>query len=122
MTNSKIFRVEHHKSADGFSYTVKSPHNVSVERFDHYNDAYNEAVARNAKTRADSGREPALDLVGTIVAWEEGELDTHETVEFFAYLIRSAEILSALQGAYQRAARHFVEQGLITEAGEVVPL
>lgn len=119
MTHSKIFTVEHHKAADGFVYTVVSPSGTSVDRFEHYDEAYDEAVSRNAKTRADSGHEPPVNIVGSVVAYEEGELTLHETIEFFGYLIRSG-LVANLQGQYQRTAASLVADDFLTEQGDVV--
>ena len=52
------------------------------------------------------------DLVDKIIAFESGEMDDDEVIEFFQELVDSGTVWS-LQGSYQRAARRLIEAGLI---------
>lgn len=56
--------------------------------------------------------------VGQIMAYESGELDAAATLELFAQLIASG-MAWKLQGGYGRAARHMIEAGYITRAGDI---
>lgn len=53
------------------------------------------------------------DLVGNIIALENGELDYDATVVLFQRLIDSGQI-RALQGSYQRAAQRLIDSGECT--------
>jgi hypothetical protein len=57
--------------------------------------------------------------VNDVIAWENGELDEEQTVEFFAGLIRSG-LVWQLQGVYGRTARDLIEAGLVSPEGEVL--
>ena len=59
-----------------------------------------------------------MDLVGSIIAYESGELDTRDTVKLFAGLIKSGDAWT-LQGSYGRTAKSIIELGVISEAGEI---
>ena len=59
-----------------------------------------------------------MDLVGSIIAYEGGELDTQGTVELFADLIKSGDAWT-LQGSYGRAAKSIIESGVISESGVI---
>ncbi len=48
----------------------------------------------------------------SIIAYENGELDEEETLEFFQSLVDSG-MAWQLQGSYGRTAAHLIEQGLI---------
>lgn len=58
-------------------------------------------------------------VVGQIMAYEDGELSYEETVELFAELVRSG-LAWTLQGTYGRQARYFIQNGVISETGEVM--
>ena len=57
------------------------------------------------------------DLVDNIMAYEQGDLDTADTINLFAYLIKTGQAYS-LQGHYGRTARALIEGGYITEEGQ----
>lgn len=52
------------------------------------------------------------DLVDKIIAFENGDMDDEEVIDFFQELVDSGTVWS-LQGSYQRAARRLIEAGLI---------
>jgi hypothetical protein len=54
----------------------------------------------------------SFDLVGNIIAFESGELEEHEVIEFFQHLV-STGLAWSLQGSYGRAASALIEAGLI---------
>jgi hypothetical protein len=58
-----------------------------------------------------------IDIVDSIIAYEQGELDTADTINLFAELIRTGQAYS-LQGHYGRMARALIEGGYITEEGQ----
>jgi hypothetical protein len=58
------------------------------------------------------------DLVGKIMAWEEGRMSPKETVRFFGELVKSGMVWK-LQGVYGRTAVRLIEQGYITNTGKV---
>ena len=53
------------------------------------------------------------DLVGQIVAWEEGDLTFEEEVELFQSLVDSG-LAYQLQGAYGRRAQTLIEEGYVS--------
>lgn len=53
------------------------------------------------------------DLVGAMMAFEDGELGQDETVELFQELVDSG-LAWSLQGSYGRAAQALIEEGLVT--------
>ena len=50
------------------------------------------------------------DIVGQLIAFEQGDLDDTETISFFQQLIDSGMAWS-LQGSYGRMARALIEEG-----------
>lgn len=54
------------------------------------------------------------DIVGKIIAYENGELGFDETVEFVQELIDTGTI-RGLQGSYQRLANALVDEGYCHE-------
>ena len=57
-------------------------------------------------------------IVDKIMAYEEGQLDEGEVVDFFQELV-DLNILNSLQGSYQRHAEILINQGYIeVAAGE----
>ena len=57
------------------------------------------------------------DLVGQIIAYEEGELSDTETVELFQHLVDTG-MAWTLQGSYGRTARDLIEAGYVTRQGD----
>lgn len=61
----------------------------------------------------------AFDIVDSIIAFEQGELDEAGTLTLFAHLIKTGTAWS-LQGFYGRAAKQLIEQGLISPEGAIL--
>lgn len=59
-----------------------------------------------------------LDIVGSIMAYEQGELDGRGTLRLFSYLIATGDAWK-LQGSYGRAAAAFIDDGWIDPQGVV---
>lgn len=55
---------------------------------------------------------PPFDLVGTIVRYENGDLDEDEMLALFQYLVDTG-VVNHLQGSYGREAERLIAQGLI---------
>lgn len=55
--------------------------------------------------------------IDKIIAYEQGELDTEETIELFQGMIDSGVVWS-LQGHYGRTAVALIEAGYCTTKGE----
>jgi hypothetical protein len=60
------------------------------------------------------------DIVGTIMEYEEGDLDLAATLELFQHLVNDGTAWS-LQGHYGRTAAALLDGGWITPAGEPDP-
>jgi hypothetical protein len=60
-----------------------------------------------------------MDVVGQIMAYEDGELDDAETLELFSELVKSGMAWS-LQGSYGRAAAALIEAGYLSPTGEIL--
>jgi hypothetical protein len=60
-----------------------------------------------------------LDLVGKIIAWETGELGTHEFVDLIGELVSTGTIWH-LQGSYQSYANALLGSGHIDATGAVL--
>jgi hypothetical protein len=56
--------------------------------------------------------------VGTLMAYEAGELGALATLEFFGGLVKSGMAWS-LQGHYGRTAAHLIENDWLTAEGEL---
>jgi hypothetical protein len=58
--------------------------------------------------------EPAtnFDVVGGIMAFESGEMEEHEIIEFFQHLVDTG-LIGGLQGSYQRTAAAMIEAGIV---------
>lgn len=56
--------------------------------------------------------EGRYDVVGAILAFEDGKLDEDEVVELFQVLV-STGMIGSLQGSYQRMAGDLIRAGLV---------
>lgn len=56
---------------------------------------------------------PAFDLTGSIITFEQGELDQDGVVELFQHLVDTG-LAWSLQGSYGRCATALIEAGLVT--------
>lgn len=56
-----------------------------------------------------------MDIVEKIIAYESGEMDEQEAIQFFQEILDSGMVWQ-LQGSYQRTARHLIEKKLINVA------
>ena len=59
------------------------------------------------------------DLVGNIMAHEDGELDEAETLALFAHLVQSG-LAWSLQGSYGRAAAALIDNGYLSRDGSIL--
>ena len=57
-------------------------------------------------------------MIDKIISYESGEMSHDEILDFFAELVKTG-FINALQGHYQRTAYDLIEQGIISEDGEV---
>jgi len=57
-------------------------------------------------------------MIQAIISYESGEMSQDETIQFFAELVMTG-FINAMQGHYQRTAQDLIEQGIISEDGEV---
>ena len=60
-----------------------------------------------------------FDLVGNIMAYEEGELGDNEVIDFFAELIKTGQCWT-LQGCYGRMAKSLIDNKYIDAKGNVL--
>lgn len=60
-----------------------------------------------------------LNLTNDIIAFESGEMEQDEVLNFFAKLIKTG-LAWQLQGSYGRAAHDFIQSGQISPRGEVL--
>jgi len=59
--------------------------------------------------------------IDTLIAYESGELNDAETINFFAGRVKTNMSLS-LQGSYNRMAEAMITAGFITPEGELTEL
>jgi hypothetical protein len=59
------------------------------------------------------------DVVGLIMAYENGDLDVYDTIDLFGHLVAVGAAWS-LQGSYGRTAQALIEAGYIDTDGIVV--
>ena len=60
-----------------------------------------------------------FDRIGSIIAYECGELSDEDTLILFAHLIRTGRAWS-LQGFYGRAATQLINAGYISPEGDIL--
>ena len=60
-----------------------------------------------------------MDLVGLIMAYEDGTLEAEKTLELFGELVRTGQAWT-LQGSYGRQATALIEAGYISIAGKIL--
>lgn len=58
-------------------------------------------------------------FIDQIVRYEQEDMPEKEVIELFAELIKTGTAWR-LQGHYGRTARDFIEQGIISEKGEIL--
>lgn len=54
-----------------------------------------------------------------LIAYEAGDLDFEQTLEFFSYLQRNG-LLYGLQGSYARTFHQLVDAGYLSTDGEIL--
>jgi hypothetical protein len=59
-----------------------------------------------------------MDVVGTIMDYENGELDYDGTLELFSNLITTG-LCWQLQGSYGRQAQYYIDNGIINKDGTI---
>lgn len=59
--------------------------------------------------------------IDTLIAYESGELNDAETINFFADLVKT-KMAWSLQGSYGRMASALIDAGYISPEGEVTEL
>ncbi len=64
-------------------------------------------------------RGAGFDLVGSIIAYEEGELADDGIIELFAHLVRTGQAWM-LQGHYGRTAAALIEGGRLDGKGAIL--
>jgi hypothetical protein len=57
-------------------------------------------------------------MIQAIISYESGEMSHDDIIHFFAELVKTG-FINAMQGHYQRTAHDLIEQGIISEDGEV---
>ncbi|CAB4199166.1 hypothetical protein UFOVP1336_16 [uncultured Caudovirales phage] len=62
--------------------------------------------------------EKQIDIIGSIIKMEQGELSFHDSLRLFAILIKTGEVWK-LQGSYGRAAKSMIDDNLISTTGEI---
>ena len=63
--------------------------------------------------------EKDFDLVGGIIAFENDELNDEKVLELFSLLIKTEQAWT-LQGHYGRTAKQLIDDGYISETGEIL--
>ena len=60
-----------------------------------------------------------ISIIDKIIAYESGNLSDNDTIRLFANLIRSGQVWS-LQGHYSRTASALIQDGFISQGGQVL--
>lgn len=60
-----------------------------------------------------------MQLLDKIIAFEGGEMDDIELIDFFSELVKNG-MAWTLQGMYGRTAMSLIEQGYISRNGEIL--
>jgi len=61
-----------------------------------------------------------IDLVGMIMAYENGELEAEKTLELFAELIRTGQAWQLQGSIYGRPASELIKGGYISKEGKIL--
>lgn len=71
-------------------------------------------IVPNDQLAAAIGREveDQFDVVGQLMAFDEGELDREETIALFQHLVTSG-IIKSIEGRYARIAQQLIDKGLV---------
>ncbi len=59
------------------------------------------------------------DSVGQIIAFEQGDLDEEATTALFSHLVKTG-LAWSLQGSYGRSARSLIDNGVLSENGDIL--
>ena len=59
-----------------------------------------------------------MDFVDKVIAWESGEMNDWDTLNFFSELIKTGQCWS-LQGCYGRTAESLIDNGYIDKDGTI---
>ncbi len=62
-----------------------------------------------------------MGILSKIILYEQGELGTWEMIELFSELIKDGKAYT-LQGSYGRSANSLIENGWLTQEGDITEL
>lgn len=60
-----------------------------------------------------------MDMVDKIIAWESGQMEPDEVIEFFSELIKTGQAWT-LQGSYGRYAKCLIDEGYLDQQGNIL--
>lgn len=72
----------------------------------------------SAKRDAVVNQSKPYDLVGQIIAYEDGSLSDKDAIELFSHLIKNGQAWT-LQGSYGRTASRLIEEGILDKQGNI---